>query len=326
MRSSSPAPKSSRTAVATSPTTSSAAQPAAAAAVVVRLSDAIAWRRRERRRLPCRREAEQQSDEQRRRGAERDDARVEGQRHGRRQQLLRNQRRRGVQIAAPSASPRTPPIERQHQALGQQLADRRAAGPRPAPTGSPARASAPWRAPAAGWRRWRSRSAARSRRRRGTGATSARSSPPITASCSGSSADAAARVRLRELAREPVGRRAAMSASAALERHAGLQPSDRAAGRRRSAPAAARRCSDTIAQMLVRPSSCASSGTTPTTVYADAVEAHDAAPTIAGIRVEARSPERLAQHDDVGAAGDRPRAGTCGRQSARRRARRRSRR
>ena len=92
-----------------------------------------------------------------------------------------------------------------------------------------------------------------------------RSSAPITASCSGSSAAPRPGVRLRELAREPGrSRRPCRRPPARGSRRASAVRSP--AGSRRPAPAAAGGPCDTIAHMLVRPSSCASSGATPTTV------------------------------------------------------------
>ena len=127
--------------------------------------------------------------------------------------------------------------------------------------------------------------------------------------------DAAARVRLRELARQPVGD----------GRHVGVAPPRCVTpgfrrpidltGRAARAPRAER------PDRMQRPdagrgrAAANSFGTTPTTVYGVAIEP-DVAADDARVGVEARAPEGLAQHDDVGAlrvvgrqeraAGNRP--------------------
>ena len=75
--------------------------------------------------------------------------------------------------------PETAAHDREHQALGEQLAARGGPGCFPARCGARSPARAPWRGRAAGWPRWRSRSAARSpRRRAGRGARAGRRPPP----------------------------------------------------------------------------------------------------------------------------------------------------
>ena len=126
--------------------------------------------------------------------------------------------------------------------------------------------------------------------------------------------DAAARVGLRELARQPGGdRRQVGSAAARSSRPASAARPPRR--RTRRARAAAGAGSDASPRCCCARCSWKSSGTTPTTRAQLAVEP-DLAADDGRVGVEARAPERLAQHDDVGALSHRRPAGTSGRRSA----------
>ena len=167
-------------------------------------------------------------------------------------------------IAAPIAEAEQAADDREHQALGHQLADD--AGAAGAERGADRQLAgrAPPRAPAAGAPRWRSRSAARSRRRRGTAATSAAARCRSRASCSGSTTRPPAGVRGRELPREARGDALEVGARG-VERDAGCGSGRPPAGSGRRGPRGRGRSSAT-AQRLVRPVSWKSRGTTPTIV------------------------------------------------------------
>ena len=154
--------------------------------------------------LPGRREAKQQPDQQRRRG-HRTPTRASNVKR-----TAPGRRPGGInvgatfRIAAPTADSHHTSDDREHQALGQELAD----------DASPARAERrthrqlarrePWRVPGAGSPRWRSRSAAQSRRRRGRTSTS---DEVAAEQCSwnGSSLTPPSLVRRGKLSGEPFG-------------------------------------------------------------------------------------------------------------------------
>ena len=268
VRSSRPAPNRSSTAVATSPATSKLREGGRRAPVVVRLSDAM--RLRAESAVACHAGAMPNSrpTTQCRGGAERDDPRVEGERPTAGGSRSCGNQRRGAAFRIDRAGrqrPGRPADERQQQAFGHELPDdappvraerrpdrqltRPHRGPRQQQVGDVGAADQQHEADDAEEEERRPAQLGADhgvvqrleRRRRGRAFVfgNSRASPAGDAGHVG--------VRL-------------------LERHAGLQASDRRAGSRRSARPAAGGRADTIAHMLVRPNSCASSGATPTTV------------------------------------------------------------
>ena len=127
-----------------------------------------------------------------------------------------------------------------------------------------------------------------------------RRSAPNTASCSGSTATPRPVVRRRILARQPAGDRAVRSAG--LERHAGLEAADRAGTCAPRALAAARPGSGPAPRCRSCPITCAASRHHAHDRVQVAIEP-DLAADDRRVAVEARPPERLAQHDGVGARG-----------------------
>ena len=252
VRSSSPAPKSRSTAVATSPTTSRASDSPAAP----RRRPAVGGdhlRRRELGRLPRRSEAEQQPDEKRGRGTERDHAHVEGERHRRGQQPLRNHRGRDAQNRRADAHSQDAPDRREHQAFGQELADdARPAGAQRRPDRQLTRAHRGARQQQVG-----DVGAADEQHEADDAEEQHRRQAELAADqgvVQRLERDAAPLVRLRELSRQPFGDGRHVGIRG-LERHAGLQASDRPARTYAVRASGGAPWMGTSAQMLVRPSS-----------------------------------------------------------------------
>ena len=112
-----------------------------------------------------------------------------------------------------SSRPSAPPVDGQHEALGEHLARRAGAGRRRAPCESRSPSRAPTPARAAGSRRWRTRSARRRRRPRTASSSAGRIAPTICSCSPTTSADSLGAV-VRILHGEPLGDRLHLDAGA----------------------------------------------------------------------------------------------------------------